>query len=71
MIARRSVSSGPTPAKAWWKSADDPAIRVLKVTPKDAQYWDSPGTVISYVKMMAAAVSSARPQVGDSAKVTL
>lgn len=26
-----------TPAKAWWDSADDPSIRVLKVTPKDAQ----------------------------------
>jgi general stress protein 26 len=60
-----------TPAKAWWKDADDPAIRVLKVTPRDAQYWDSPGTVISYVKMAAAAVSGTRPAVGDNAKVSL
>lgn len=60
-----------TPAKAWWENADDPAIRVLKVTPKDAQYWDSPGTVASYVKMLAAAVSDTRPAVGDNAKVNL
>lgn len=58
-------------AKAWWGGPDDPAIRLLKVTPKDAQYWDSPGTVVSYVKMLAAAVSSARPSVGDNAKVSL
>ena len=36
-----------TPAKAWWNSADDPSIRVLKITPKDAQYWDSPGKVVT------------------------
>jgi general stress protein 26 len=60
-----------TPAKAWWDSPDDPSIRVLKVTPKDAQYWDSPGTVVSYVKMLAAAMTDTRPAVGDSAKVKL
>jgi len=58
-------------AKAWWSGPEDPAIRLLKVTPKDAQYWDSPGTVMSYVKMFAATVSSARPAVGDNAKVNL
>jgi general stress protein 26 len=42
-----------TPAKAWWDSAEDPSIRVLKITPRDAQYWDSPGTAVSYVKMIA------------------
>ncbi|MCG6121860.1 MAG: pyridoxamine 5'-phosphate oxidase family protein [Microvirga sp.] len=60
-----------TPAKAWWDSADDPSIRVLKITPKDAQYWDSPGTVVSYIKMFAAAVSGSRPEIGDHAKVNL
>jgi general stress protein 26 len=58
-----------TPAKAWWKSPDDPNIRILKVVPQDAQYWDSPGTIISYVKMAAAAMSSARPAMGENAKV--
>ena len=60
-----------TPAKAWWDSPDDPSIRGLEVEPRDAQYWDSPGTVASYVKMMAAAVSGTRPAVGDSAKTRL
>jgi general stress protein 26 len=60
-----------TPAKAWWDSPDDPAIRVLKVTPGDAQYWDSPGTVRAYIKMAAAAVSDVRPAMGDSGRVEL
>jgi general stress protein 26 len=60
-----------TPAKAWWDNADDPAIRVLKITPKYAEYWNSPGTVVSYVKMLAAAVTDSRPDMGDNAKVRM
>ncbi len=60
-----------TPAKAWWDNAEDPSIRVLKVNPKDAQYWDSPGTAVSYIKMAAAAVSNTRPAMGDHAKVNM
>jgi general stress protein 26 len=60
-----------TPAKAWWDDPEDPSIRVLKVTPNDAQYWDSPGTVVSYIKMLTAAVSDSRPDMGDNEKVKL
>lgn len=60
-----------TPAKAWWDSAEDPNIRVLKVTPDDAEFWDSPGSVISYVKMAAAAVTGTRPDIGENRKVSM
>jgi len=60
-----------TPAKAWWDNADDPSIRILKVTPSFAEYWDSPGTIISYIKMAAAAVSNSHPDMGDNAKVQM
>jgi general stress protein 26 len=60
-----------TPAKAWWENPDDPSIRILKVTPESAEYWDSPGTIISHIKMAAAAVSHVRPDMGDNAKVTM
>jgi general stress protein 26 len=60
-----------TPAKAWWDTADDPNIRLLKVTPDDAEFWDSPGKVISYVKMAAAAASGSRPDLGDNRKVQM
>lgn len=59
------------PAKAWWESPDDPNIRVLKVTPDDAEFWDSPGTVTSYVKMAAAAATGSRPDIGTNRKVAM
>ena len=58
-------------AKAWWDSPEDPNIRVLKVRPNDAEYWDSPGTVVSYIKMAAAAVTNTRPAMGDNKKVPM
>jgi general stress protein 26 len=60
-----------TPAKAWWNSADDPNIRVLKITPDDAEFWDTPGSVIAYVKMAAAVVTGSRPEIGDNRKVAM
>lgn len=58
-------------AKAWWDTADNPNIRVLKVTPTEAQYWDGPGTVVSMVKMMMAAATGTRPDLGDNRKVSM
>jgi len=60
-----------TPAKAWWDDPEDPSIRVLKVVPHDAQYWDGPGTVMAYAKMAAAALTSRRPDMGDHARVRM
>ena len=60
-----------TPAKAWWDSAEDPNIRVLKITPDDTEFWDSPGAVISYVKMAAAAATGTRPDIGQNRKVSM
>ena len=60
-----------TPRRPGGISAEDPNIRVLKITPDDAEFWDSPGTVISYVKMAAAAVTGTRPEIGDNRKVAM
>lgn len=60
-----------TTAKAWWDSAEDPNIRVLKFSPEEAEYWDSPGTVISYVKMATAAMTGSRPDIGTNRKVAI
>ena len=59
------------PARAWWDSPEDPNIRLLKVSPTAAEYWDSPGTVVSYVKMALAAVSGTRPAVGENEKTSM
>ncbi|HEY5338862.1 MAG TPA: pyridoxamine 5'-phosphate oxidase family protein [Rhizomicrobium sp.] len=59
-------------AKAWFDSVNDPNIRVLKVSPSDAELWDSPGTLITTVKMLAAAASGTKhPDVGENRKVAM
>jgi general stress protein 26 len=57
--------------KAWWDGPDDPHIRLLRVTPDDAELWDSPGKIASVISMLAASVTGARPAVGENRKVTL
>jgi general stress protein 26 len=59
-------------AKAWWESPDDPRIRLITVTPEDAQYWDSPGKLAIMVAMAASAVTGKRPDdIGENRKVDL
>jgi len=59
------------PAKVWWDSPDDPNIRVIKVAPVEAEYWDSPGTVISNIKMAVALATGTHLDPGDHRKVPL
>lgn len=57
--------------KAWWDSPDDPNIRLLTVTPDDAQFWEGPGKIVGTIKMLAAAATSSRPNYGENRKVTM
>jgi general stress protein 26 len=58
-------------AKAWFDSSDDPNIRVLKIAPEDAEIWDAPGKLVTSVKMLVAAATNTRPEIGENRKVTL
>lgn len=57
--------------EAWWDSASDPDIRLLTVVPDQAELWDSPGKIVATAKMVMAAVTGAKPDVGDNAKLAL
>jgi general stress protein 26 len=57
--------------KAWWDDENDPSIRLLTVSPDDAELWDSPNQLIATSKMLFAAVTGAKPDFGDNAKVEL
>jgi general stress protein 26 len=57
--------------KLWWDSAEDPRIRLITFAPDDAEIWDSPNKVVSGIKMLTAAVTGAKPRLGDHAKVSL
>lgn len=58
-------------AKAWWDSPDDPSIRVLTVTPNRAEVWDAPNQLIAAAVMLTAAVTGAKPAVGDHGAVRM
>lgn len=50
---------------------DDPNVCVLKVVPTEAEYWDTPGVVISSIKMAVAAATGSRPDIGENRKVAM
>ena len=52
-------------AKAWWDSADDPDIRLLTVTPEQAEIWDAPNKLVATAVMLGAAVTGGKPAIGD------
>jgi len=57
--------------KAFWKDANDPAIRLLCVTPDEAEYWESQNFLVTSVKMIAAGVTGRRSDLGENEKVHL
>lgn len=58
-------------AKAWWDSADDPAIRLITVSPEDAELWEGPNKLVAAAVMLTAAVTGAKPAVGEHGAVRL
>lgn len=57
--------------KAWWEDETDPSIRLLTVSPEDAELWDSPNQLVASALMLTAALTGAAPKFGDNAKVSL
>lgn len=57
--------------KAWWDSPEDPSIRLLTVEPDRAELWDSPNQLIAAAVMLTAAVTGAKPAVGDHGTVSM
>ncbi len=58
---------------AWFeKGQDDPHIRVLKVTPKDAHYWDNKSNkLVTFLKVAASAVSGKQLDIGREGDLDL
>jgi general stress protein 26 len=57
--------------KAWWDGPDDPRIRLIAITPGRAEYWQSPGKLISYADMILSAVTGKKPDAGHHGSVRL
>ena len=57
--------------RAYFDSANDPHIRLITVTPDDAELWDGSNKLVAMGKMALAAVTGAKPSMGDNIKVAL
>jgi general stress protein 26 len=57
------------PTKLWWESPDDPNLRLIKVTPQDAEYWDTPGNVVTSFKVAFVLATGKHVSYGDREKV--
>jgi general stress protein 26 len=60
-------------AQAWWpKGPNDPEVRVLRVIPDNAEYWDTRGnSIIVALKLVAAQMSGHPPDLGENRKVQM
>ena len=54
---------------AFWPNKNDPRIRILRVTPESAEFWEGAGMVVTAVKLAAAIASGERMNVGANEKV--
>ena len=50
------------PTKVWWKTPDNPHLRLIEVTPEEAEYWDAPGNFISDLKVAFALLKGTHPK---------
>ena len=57
--------------KAFWSNAEDPRIRILRVWPESAEFWEGAGAIATAVKLVAAGVSGRRVSLGKNEKVDL
>ncbi|MFZ2031153.1 MAG: pyridoxamine 5'-phosphate oxidase family protein [Vitreimonas sp.] len=60
-----------TAAEAWWSGPEDPGIRIIEVTPEEAEFWEGPHGLVATIQMVIAASTSAPPVMGDQRKVDL
>jgi len=73
VIGSATVSHDPAKVKdlwnqfssAFWDSPEDPRIRVITVRPMKAEYWDGPGRFVAASKMLFAAISGGKPDLGE------
>jgi general stress protein 26 len=55
--------------RAFWPDENDPRIRILRVTPESAEFWEGAGLAVTAVKLAAATLSGARMNLGENEKV--
>jgi general stress protein 26 len=54
---------------AFWNDQNDPRIKVLRVTPESAEFWEEAGKVLTAVKLVTAIASGKRMELCENEKV--
>ena len=58
--------------RAWFESADDPRIRLIKVDAESAEYWDTPGgKIASLISLVKSAVTGTKDESGENRTVQM
>lgn len=52
-------------AKVWWGDSDNPNLRLIAVRPVEAEFWDSPGRLISGLKVAFALATGTHLDPGE------
>ncbi len=58
-------------ARAWWDDENDPAIRLLTVTPTRGELWDGPAGPISKARVVLSAATGGGIDVGEMGKTQM
>jgi general stress protein 26 len=58
-------------ARAWWDDENDPAIRLLTVTPHRGELWDGPSGPISKARVVLSATTGGGIDVGETGKTRM
>lgn len=58
--------------EAWFDGKDDPNIRLLKLTPEEAHYWDSgKNKLVTFLKMATSAITGIKTDVGKEGDLNI
>ena len=57
--------------QAWWDGPEDPRIILISIQPDSAEYWESPGKLITYSDMILSAVTGKKPNAGEHGQVSM
>jgi general stress protein 26 len=59
-------------SKPWWEGPDDPNIRLLRIQPAKAEYWDGPNKIVAGLIMAFNAVTGGKQaDLGKNKKVAM
>lgn len=58
--------------KAFFDGPEDPKLALLRITPEEAEYWDSPSNIVTQtISMVRNIITGEKPELGENEKLKL